>query len=88
MAKVVNAARLIPAHNADAQKPEDVYPLHNIIPDQEWTALDNLLHKLKNEPDDRARARLLPNARSDWLRQHLMLAYSGPKPRSTLVYVP
>jgi len=82
---VVNAARLIPAYDADAQKPEDVYPLHNIIPEQEWAALDNLLHKLKNEPDDRARVRLLPNARSDWLRQHLMLAYSTPKTKSKLI---
>jgi DNA-directed RNA polymerase I subunit RPA49 len=82
MKDVINAARLIPAYDADAQKPEDVYPLHNIIPEQEWAALDNLLHKLKNEPDDRARVRLLPNARSNWLRQHMMLAFSAPKPKS------
>ncbi|KAH9003792.1 RNA polymerase I associated factor A49-like protein [Lactarius hatsudake] len=85
MEVAVNAARLIPAYNADAERPEDIYPLHNIIPEQEWAALDGLLHKLKNEPDDRARIRLLPNARSDWLRQHLMLAYSVPKPKSKLV---
>ncbi|KAH9044916.1 RNA polymerase I associated factor A49-like protein [Lactarius deliciosus] len=85
MEEAVNAARLIPAYNADAERPEDIYPLHNIIPEQEWAALDGLLHKLKNEPDDRARIRLLPNARSDWLRQHLMLAYSVPKPKSKLV---
>ncbi|KAH9054896.1 RNA polymerase I associated factor A49-like protein [Lactarius vividus] len=85
MEEAVNAARLIPAYNADAERPEDIYPLHNIIPEQEWAALDGLLHKLKNEPDDRARVRLLPNARSDWLRQHLMLAYSVPKPKSKLV---
>ncbi|KAI9451427.1 RNA polymerase I associated factor A49-like protein [Lactarius psammicola] len=85
MEEEVNAARLIPAYNADAQRPEDIYPLHNIIPEQEWAALDGLLHKLKSEPDDRARVRLLPNARSDWLRQHLMLAYSVPKPKSKLV---
>jgi DNA-directed RNA polymerase I subunit RPA49 len=88
MEDVVNSARLIPAYNADAQRPEDVYPLHNIIPEQEWAALDNLLHKLKNEPDDRARVRLLPNARSNWLRQHLMLTFSAPKPKSKLVCVP
>lgn len=85
MEDVVNAARLIPAYNADAQRPDDIYPLHGIIPEQEWAALDGLLHKLRNETDDRARVRLLPNARSDWLRQHLMLAYSVPKPKSKLV---
>jgi DNA-directed RNA polymerase I subunit RPA49 len=87
MKDVVNAARLIPGYNADAQRPEDIYPLHNIIPEQEWAALDGLLHKLKNEHDDRARIRLLPNARSDWLRQHLMLAYSAAKPKSKHVFV-
>ncbi|KAN0142082.1 RNA polymerase I associated factor, A49-like protein [Lactarius tabidus] len=87
MEHVVNAARLIPAYNADAQRPEDVYPLHNIIPEQEWAALDNLLYKLKNEPDDRARVRLLSNSRSDWLRQQLMLAFSAPKPKSKLVKI-
>ena len=76
-----NAARLIPTYNADAKRPEDVYPLHNIIPELEWAALGRLLSKLKNATDDHARARLLPNARSEWLRQHLMLAYSSPKPK-------
>ena len=87
MEESVNAARLIPAYDADAQKPEDIYPLHNIIPELEWAALDSLLPKLKNATDDRARARLLPNARSDWVRQHLMLAYSSSKPRSKIVFV-
>jgi DNA-directed RNA polymerase I subunit RPA49 len=83
-----NAARLIPAYNADAERPEDIYPLHNIVPEPEWAALDGLLSKLKNAADDRSRVRLLPNARSDWLRQHLMLAYSSPKPKSKIVFVP
>ena len=82
-----NAARLIPAYNADAERPEDIYPLHNIVPEPEWAALDGLLSKLKSAADDRSRVRLLPNARSDWLRQHLMLAYSSPKPKSKLVFV-
>ena len=82
-----NAARLIPAYNADAERPEDIYPLHNIVPEPEWAALDGLLSKLKSAADDRSRVRLLPNARSDWLRQHLMLAYSSLKPKSKLVFV-
>lgn len=82
-----NAARLIPAFNADAKSPEDIYPLHNIIPELEWAAMGSLLPKLKNGSDDHARARMLPNARSDWLRQHLMLAYSAPKPKSRIAFV-
>ncbi len=50
--------------------------------------LDNVLSKLKKAADDRSRERLLPNARSGWLQQHLMLAYSSPKPKSKIVYVP
>jgi DNA-directed RNA polymerase I subunit RPA49 len=83
-----NAARLIPVYNIDAERPEDIYPLHNIVPEPEWAALDSLLSKLKKATDDRSRGRLLPNARSDWLQQHLMLAYSSPKPKSKIVYVP
>jgi DNA-directed RNA polymerase I subunit RPA49 len=87
MEESVNAARLIPAYNADAVKPEDIYPLHNIIPEVEWAALGSLLPKLKNAADDRARARILPNARSDWLRLHLMLAFSSSKPKSKIMSV-
>jgi DNA-directed RNA polymerase I subunit RPA49 len=82
-----NAARLIPEYNADAERPEDIYPLHHIIPEPEWAALDGLLHKLKNASNDHSRARILPNARSDWLRQNLMLAYSVPKPKSKVAFV-
>jgi DNA-directed RNA polymerase I subunit RPA49 len=87
MEESANAARLIPDYNANAERPEDIYPLHNIIPEPEWAALDSLLHKLKNATDDRSRVRLLPNARSDWLRHHLMLAYSVPKPKSKISFV-
>ena len=83
-----NAARLIPAYNTDAERPEDIYPLHSIVPEPEWAALDSLLSTLKKAADDRSRERLLPNARSAWLQQHLMLAYSSPKPKSKIVYVP
>ncbi|KAH9966192.1 Rpa49 subunit specific to nuclear RNA polymerase I [Lactifluus volemus] len=86
MEESANAARLIPAYNADAERPEDIYPLHHIIPEPEWATLDGLLHKLKNATDDYSRARLLPNARSDWLRQNLMLAYSVPKPKSKVAF--
>jgi DNA-directed RNA polymerase I subunit RPA49 len=83
-----NAARLIPVYNIDAERPEDIYPLHNIVPEPEWATLDSLYSKLKKAADDRSRTRLLPNARSDWLQHHLMLAYSSPKPKSKIVYVP
>jgi hypothetical protein len=83
-----NVARLIPVYNTDAERPEDIYPLHNIVPEPEWAALDSPFSKLKKAADDRSRERLLPNARSSWLQQHLMLAYSSLKPKSKIVYVP
>jgi DNA-directed RNA polymerase I subunit RPA49 len=88
MEESANATRLIPAYDADAQRPEDIYPLHNIISETEWAAIDTLLPQLKNAADDHARVRLLPNTRSDWFRQHLMLAYSSSKPKAKIVCVP
>jgi DNA-directed RNA polymerase I subunit RPA49 len=88
MEESANAARLMPAYNVDAQRPEDIYPLHNIIPELGWAVLDSVVPKLKNAADDHARARLLPNAHDDWLRQHLMLAYSSSKPKPKIVFVP
>ena len=63
-----NSTHLIPAYNADAQRSEDTYSLHDIIPEPEWTALDSLLPKLKDVADDRTKVRLLPNAPIDQLR--------------------
>jgi len=56
MEESVNAARLIPAYDAEAQRPEDIYPLHNIIPELEWAVLDSLRNKLKNATIGRGRA--------------------------------
>ncbi|KAH9989553.1 RNA polymerase I associated factor, A49-like protein [Russula vinacea] len=76
-----NAARLIPTYNADAERPEDIYPLHNIIPEPEWAALDSLLSKLKNR-------QMTAQERACYPMLHLMLAYSSPKPKRKIVFVP
>ena len=81
-----NAARLIPPYNMDAETPEDAYPLHGIIPEQEWSALDALYRPLKNMSSTLDRMKSLPNARSQWVREHLNLAYATPKPSSKIVY--
>ncbi|KAI0063354.1 Rpa49 subunit specific to nuclear RNA polymerase I [Artomyces pyxidatus] len=70
-----DAARLIPPYVADAETPEDAYPLHNIVPEQEWNALDGLIHKLKGASSDLERVQMLPNVRSTWVKQHLSQAF-------------
>ncbi|KAI0052437.1 RNA polymerase I associated factor, A49-like protein [Auriscalpium vulgare] len=77
-----DAARLIPPYNAEAQTPEDAYPLLQIIPEQEWNALDGLVQQLKGAASDTDRYRMLPFVRSTWIRQHLRRAFSGPKPKN------
>ncbi|KAA1474187.1 RNA polymerase I associated factor, A49-like protein [Dentipellis sp. KUC8613] len=80
-----DAARPIPPYNMEAEIPEDIYPLHGIIPEQEWQALDSLLPQLKAASSNLARAKLLSNTRSKWVSQHLALAYAGPKPKAKTV---
>ncbi|ETW79765.1 hypothetical protein HETIRDRAFT_440794 [Heterobasidion irregulare TC 32-1] len=80
-----DAARLIPPYNMDAETPEDAYPLHGIIPEQEWSALDALYRPLKNMSSTLDRMKSLPNVRSQWVREHLNLAYATPKPSSKIV---
>ncbi|KII90120.1 hypothetical protein PLICRDRAFT_40321 [Plicaturopsis crispa FD-325 SS-3] len=62
-------ARLIPAHNATADDPADVYPLHNIIPEVEWKALS--ISTFTSAPTDKDRLALLPFSRSKWVAHHL-----------------
>jgi DNA-directed RNA polymerase I subunit RPA49 len=84
--EVADAARLIPAYDINATTPEDAYPLHNIIPEPEWSALDAVLSSLKSADSPVARLKCLPNSRSSWVKQHLNQAYEG-KPRSQVVCV-
>jgi len=76
-----DSSRLIPPHNADAQRPDDVYSLSDIIPDAEFNALSISAYKSAQSNQDRIA--LLPYARSDWINQHMNLLFSGPKLRKT-----
>lgn len=64
-----NAARPIPPHNAEAEKVEDAYPLHNVIPSAEWKAINTSAFDEAVEYEDK-RA-LLPNSNSTWVNHHL-----------------
>jgi DNA-directed RNA polymerase I subunit RPA49 len=74
-----DAARLIPEHDPDAADPSGVYPLHNIIPEAEFSALS--VSRLLAAKTDFERLALLPHSRSSWVQQHLALAFASPKPR-------
>ncbi|OSD00005.1 RNA polymerase I associated factor A49-like protein [Trametes coccinea BRFM310] len=79
--------RLIPPYHADAQSPEQVYDLHDIIPEVEFNALPVSAFKSAKSLQDRIA--LLPYNRSDWLKLQLKLIYSAPKANKTelkLVY--
>ncbi|EPQ55866.1 RNA polymerase I associated factor, A49-like protein [Gloeophyllum trabeum ATCC 11539] len=78
-----DSSRLIPRYNGDAATPEDVYGLHDIIPELEWNALP--ISAFMAAQTQRDRVALLPYTRSTWVNQHLQLAFSAPKVnRSTL----
>ncbi|KAI0920527.1 hypothetical protein AcV5_010239 [Taiwanofungus camphoratus] len=76
-----DSSRLIPPHNTDAQRPEDVYSLHDIIPEAEFNALST--SSFKSAASDKERIALLPFSRSDWINQHLRLLFSAPKLKKT-----
>ncbi|GBE87161.1 RNA polymerase I associated factor, A49-like protein [Sparassis latifolia] len=69
--------RLIPPHDANAQRPDDVYAIHDIIPDNELNALS--VSAFKAAETDLQRVALLPYSKSHWVNQHLRLLFSAPK---------
>lgn len=83
-----DASRLIPAYDANASTPDEVYPLHNIIPESEWNALDGIVSSIKAADEHVARLKCLPYTRSSWVGMHLKHAYHGDaKPKSSMLYV-
>ncbi|PSS37246.1 hypothetical protein PHLCEN_2v884 [Hermanssonia centrifuga] len=70
--------RLIPTYDENAQRPEDVYKLHDIIPEVEFNALSITPFKVAVTMHERKA--LLPHSRSNWINQHLSLLFSAPKP--------
>ena len=73
-----DSSRLIPRYNEDAQRSEDVYALHDIIPDAEFNAIP--VNSFKSATTSQERYALLPWDRSDWVKLQLRLLYSAPKP--------
>ncbi|KAF7759726.1 hypothetical protein Agabi119p4_11421 [Agaricus bisporus var. burnettii] len=61
--------RLIPPFSTSATEPEDIYPLHKIIPETEWKALS--LSAFDDTSSDKERIALLPHSRSNWLNAHM-----------------
>ena len=80
-----DSSRLIPHHDPDALNPSDVYPLHNMIPKPEWKALSVFAYMAANSSTERVA--LLPYKRSNWINDHLGLAFASPSPSKTTMYV-
>ncbi|KZT68077.1 RNA polymerase I associated factor, A49-like protein [Daedalea quercina L-15889] len=79
--EVVNSNRLIPPHNPDAERPDDVYKLHDIIPETEFNALS--VAPFRSAQNDRERKALLPFRHSNWINQHVFKLFQAPKLRKT-----
>ncbi|KAI1789709.1 RNA polymerase I associated factor, A49-like protein [Ganoderma leucocontextum] len=69
--------RLIPPYNEDAQRPQDVYALHDVVPEAEFNAIP--INAFKSAKTIQERYALLPWNRSDWVKLQLRLIYSAPK---------
>jgi DNA-directed RNA polymerase I subunit RPA49 len=76
-----DSTRLIPQYDADALNPNDVYPLHNMIPKSEWKALS--ISAYLGADGNAARIALLPFKRSNWINDHMSLAFASPTPNKT-----
>ncbi|KAH9920886.1 RNA polymerase I associated factor A49-like protein [Epithele typhae] len=85
--EAADSSRLVPPYNAEAQRPQDVYPINSVVPEVEFNALP--ISSFKSTKTHEERRALLPFNRSDWVNWHLRLMYSAPKPNKTnlkLVY--
>ncbi|KAG6816191.1 hypothetical protein H0H87_007860 [Tephrocybe sp. NHM501043] len=74
--------RLIPPFDASATEPEDIYPLHSIIPEVEWKALSVSAFDQAAGPSERKA--LLPFGWSKWVTSHVDSTYAdidSPKRR-------
>ena len=78
-------SRLIPPFNADAERPDDIYPITNVITDAEWNSI-SISAMLKAE-NDRDRAALLPYNRSTWIKHRVRDVFAGRKPSKTTLYL-
>lgn len=74
-------SRLIPPFNASAERPDDVYPITNIITDSEWKSIS--ISAILKAENDRDRVAHLPYNRSTWIKQKVQESFAGRKPRKT-----
>lgn len=76
-----DAARLVPKFNMAASDPGEVYALADIISDSELKAIPaDAIAKAKTPAERNAQ---LPFRHSTWVKQHLHLVCSAPKPNKT-----
>lgn len=73
---LANNARLIPPPNLTTTDPEEVYALNDLIPSEEYSAIDPT--PIIKAADDRERMKLLPFGSSRWIEQKLRLALNMP----------
>jgi DNA-directed RNA polymerase I subunit RPA49 len=73
--ETADSNRLIPPHDADAEVPGDVYPLHDIIPEAEWKTLS--ISAFSAAASNMDRIGLLPYSRSTWINQHLSVLFAA-----------
>ncbi|KAH8112061.1 Rpa49 subunit specific to nuclear RNA polymerase I [Phellopilus nigrolimitatus] len=82
---IAESNRNIPPHDINATTPEDVYKLHDIIPEAEFHAIPvtNILAAKTTEE----RMSHVPYKRSEWIRQHLTSIFSVPKPNKKQIKI-
>jgi DNA-directed RNA polymerase I subunit RPA49 len=79
-----DSTRLIPQYDIDALNSSDIYPLHNMIPKPEWKALS--ISAYTSAGGGAERVALLPFRRSNWINDHLSIAFASPSPNKTAMY--
>ena len=72
---------MIPPYNENATRPDDVYKLHDIVPEAELNSINVIT--IKGLATNLERVQALPYTRSNWVNQHLALLFSAPKPNKT-----
>ena len=78
--EVSDASRQIPKFDLKATSPEDVYKVHDIVPESELRAVP--IKDLKNaSPEQRMKCIPGPFGQSKWMKAHLERVFSsGDKP--------
>lgn len=65
----------LPPFNIDATSPDKIYPLHDMIPQPEFSAIP--IKGLRFAEDEAARLKFIHFAGSEWIRSHLRAAFAN-----------